>query len=118
MQMILNDESKHSYQISGFIQIWFGYPSPPSYTNYLPGWLQAAGKGWLGMRNKKTLQPYESGIDGAIRQWLVRVVLPRVLRFPPTKRFNTKRDGFTAGTPLSIHQKNKIILLDFRFFFQ
>ena len=37
MQMILNDESKHSYQISGFIQIWFGYPSPPSYTNYLPG---------------------------------------------------------------------------------
>ena len=38
MQMILNpDESKHSYQISGFIQIWFGYPSPPSYTN-LP-WL-------------------------------------------------------------------------------
>jgi hypothetical protein len=54
-------------------------------------WLQAAGKGWLGIqRNKKTLQPYESGIDGAIRQWLVRVVLPRVLRFPPTKRFNTK----------------------------
>jgi len=70
---------------------WFGYPSPPSYTNYLPGWLQAAGKGWLGIqRNKKTLQPYESGIDGAIRQWLARVVLPRVLRFPPTKRFNTK----------------------------
>jgi len=87
-------------------------------TTYLV-WLQAAGKGWLGIqRNKKTLQPYESGIDGAIRQWLARVVLPRVLRFPPTKIFNTKRDGFTAGTPLSIHQKNKIILLDFRFFFQ
>ena len=34
--------------------------SLPSYTN-LPGWLQAAGKGWLGIRNKKTLQPYESG---------------------------------------------------------
>jgi len=98
---------------------WFGYPSPPSYTNYLPGLVTSSScKGWLGIRNKKTLQPYESGIDGAIRQWLVRVVLPRVLRFPPTKRFNTKRDGFTAGTPLSIHQKNKIILLDFRFFFQ
>jgi len=38
--------------------------------------------------------------------------------FHPTKIFNTKRDGFTAGTPLSIHQKNKLILLDFRFSFQ
>jgi len=86
MQMILNDESKHSYQSRALL---FGYPTLPSYTN-LPGWLQAAGKGWLGIRNKKTLQPYESGIDGAIRQWLARVVLPRVLRFPPTKRFDTK----------------------------
>ena len=57
MQMILNDESKHSYQSRALL---FGYPTLPSYTN-LPGWLQAAGKGWLGIRNKKTLQPYESG---------------------------------------------------------
>ena len=57
MQMILNDESKHSYQTRALL---FGWLSLPSYTN-LPGWLQAAGKGWLGIRNKKTLQPYESG---------------------------------------------------------
>jgi len=41
MQMILDDESKHSYQ---FRALLFGWLSPPSYTN-LPGWLQAAGKG-------------------------------------------------------------------------
>jgi len=41
MQMILDDESKHSYQSRALL---IGWLSPPSYTN-LPGWLQAAGKG-------------------------------------------------------------------------
>lgn len=41
MPMILNDESKHSYQSRALL---FGWLSLPSYTN-LPGWLQAAGKG-------------------------------------------------------------------------
>lgn len=41
MQIILNDESKHSYQSRALL---FGWLSLPSYTN-LPGWLQAAGKG-------------------------------------------------------------------------
>ena len=42
----------------------FGLAIPPrrlTRTTYLV-WLQAAGKGWIGIqRNKKTLQPYESG---------------------------------------------------------
>jgi len=63
--------------------------TPPP--NYFLFWLvgfQTTCKGWLGYKSKhkKTLQPYESGIDGAILQWLARVVLPRVLRFPPTKK--------------------------------
>jgi len=64
--------------------------SPPR-TTYFLFWLvgfQTTAKGWLGyeIEHKKTFQPYESGIDGAILQWLARVVLPRVLRFPPTKK--------------------------------
>ena len=56
------DESKHSYQISGLYSNLVGLAIPPRrLTRTYPGWLQAAGKGWLGIRNKKTLQPYESG---------------------------------------------------------
>jgi len=72
--------------ISGFI-IWLAIPP----VLHELTWLVTSSRQRLTrIRNKKTLQPYESGIDGAIRQWLARVVLPRVLRFPPTKRFNTK----------------------------
>jgi hypothetical protein len=40
MQMILNDESKHSYQSRALL---FGLAIPPRrLTRNLPGWLQAA----------------------------------------------------------------------------
>jgi len=53
------------------------------------GWFQTTGKGWLGcVQNEyqEDVQPYESGIDDTLLQWLARVVLPRVLRFPPIKK--------------------------------
>lgn len=44
MQMILNDESKHSYQSRALFK--FGLAIPPRrLTRTYPGWLQAAGKG-------------------------------------------------------------------------
>jgi len=50
---------------------------------------QATGKrldAYRRTNKQEDVQPYESGIDGALPQWLARVVLPRVLRFPPTKK--------------------------------
>ena len=38
MQMIFNDESKHSYQISGFIQIWLVWLSLPAVLHELLTW--------------------------------------------------------------------------------
>lgn len=83
MQMIPNDESRNEISSRYYFESlnWLVYAKLP------PGWFQATGKGWLGyVQNEyqEDVQPYESGIDDALLQWLARVVLPRVLRFPPT----------------------------------
>jgi len=69
-------------------------------------------KVWIGCVHRQAnankqedVQPYGSGIDDALLQWLARVVLPRVLRFPPTKEKwkRWKDGGFPPGSPVSTH---------------
>jgi len=73
------------------------------------GWLVSSDRqrliGCVQNEYQEDVQPYESGIDDTLLQWLARVVLPRVLRFPPTKEKwkRWKDGGFPPGSPVSTH---------------
>jgi len=59
------------------------------------GWLVSSDRqrliGCVQNEYQEDVQPYESGIDDTLLQWLARVVFPRVLRFPPTKKIWYKK---------------------------
>jgi len=83
------DESKHSYYQSRalFKFGWFGYPSPPSYTNYLPGLVTSS-------RQKLTRNTKEQEDVATlwVRHWWRHTSM-------------TGSGGFTPGSPVSTHEK-------------